>query len=73
MAKFVMVHIWGTTHEQECHLEEHLSFQFDNIQKKMSNQNHITTVKNVLLYSYHHDVNIEILRITVEFGSHYCK
>ena len=43
-----MLHIWGKTHKQECHLEEHLSFQFDNIQKKMSNQNPITTARNVL-------------------------
>ena len=67
MAKFVMVHIWGTTHEQECHLEEHLSFQFDNIQKKMSHQNPITTVRNVLCYIYHQDVNNNIIRIVVEF------
>ena len=67
MAKFVMLHIWGKTHKQECHLEEHLSFQFDNIQKKMSHQNPITIVRNVLWDIYLHDVNIEILRITVEF------
>ena len=63
MAKFVMLHIWGKTHKQECHLEEHLSFQFDNIQKKMSHQNPITIVQNVLWDIYLHDVNIEILRI----------